>query len=535
MFSTKTKKISAMITALVLAVVMMLPVNLGVASAAGAGSITITVPESDKGTHAYTAYQIFSGTYAEGVLTDINWGSAIAADKQADALTAVKGIVFFQDCTNVTEIAEKLATISKKDDDNTKAFADAIAPFVSTGVDAVNNIISGLDDGYYLVMDKAAPTGSGSTTPGVDNSGAYTKYILEVVGGSNVNVTAKTSAPTLVKKVEEKGYSGDFDGTFNDVADYSIGDEILFRIYVTVADNYKSYNSEYKLVVTDKMDSGLAYTGIESVIFGDTAAPEVSYSVISRDSQNVEITFPDLRNYDLTGKKITITYKAKLTEDAVIGLGGNKNTASLKYSNNPNSTTSTAEGTTPEDKVIVFTYSLGINKIDSTDSTKKLQGAEFVIYRLNGSDKEYVVTANGRVTGFAAEETTFVTDVDGNIKVAGLEDGTYYVEEKKAPAGYNLPQDAVTELVVAATTTNGQTWVDGDASKALTAITVNGVAGTVSEGVDVNVAVEIKNSKGSSLPTTGGMGTTILYIVGGILVVGAAILLISKKRMNNEE
>lgn len=544
MFSKKLSKIAAVVTSLVLAAGIMLPSFGGVAEAAEAptGSITITVPESDKGTHSYKAYQIFSADSSDTGLTNIAWGSAIGTPSE-EMVTKLAAIDGFSTCGNdAAKYADALSAITATDADLSKAFADAVAGYVTGGKAAdQTNKITGLATGYYLVMDASNPTGTG-TTPGTDNSGAYTRYILEVVEGANVNVTAKTSAPTLVKKVEELGYEGTLDGAYNDVADYSIGDTINFRIYVTVADNYKDFKGAYSMIVTDEMDEGLTFGEVTSVTV-DNNEIGVGNCVVNKESdQKFTVTFPNLKavTTDLKGKTIVITYTATLNANAVIGLDGNVNKASLKYSNNPNSTTTTTDGTTPEDKVIVFTYSLGVDKVDAKDATK-LEGAEFVIYKTTGTS--YVIADGGKVTGFTTSKddaTKFTTDANGFVSVAGLEDGDYTIEEVKAPEGYNLPTGdaAKTAITIAATTVNGQNWVSGKtAADALTAITCNDEAGvlTLTADAPVNVSVEIKNSKGSSLPTTGGMGTKILYIVGGILVVGAAVLLISKKRMDSEE
>lgn len=147
------------------------------------------------------------------------------------------------------------------------------------------------------------------------------------------------------------------------------------------------------------------------------------------------------------------------------------------------------------------------------------------------------VDADGKVTGWAdteAEGSTLKSDAKGNFSVIGLDDGTYYLKETKAPSGYNKLSSEI-KVVIKATTANGQSWEDGVASEALTElnVTADGKAGTTNLN-DGTAAITVANNTGSTLPETGGMGTTIFYVAGSILVIAAAVLLITKKRMNAE-
>ena len=146
-----------------------------------------------------------------------------------------------------------------------------------------------------------------------------------------------------------------------------------------------------------------------------------------------------------------------------------------------------------------------------------------------------IVDSNSKVTGWADTEETgskLTSDANGLFKVIGLDDGTYHLKETKAPAGYNLLTNDIT-VVITAATTNGQSWTDGDAAKALTAlsVTADGKNGSVDDNKGIG-SITIANNKGATLPSTGGMGTTLFYVLGSILVLGAVVLLVSKKRMN---
>ena len=205
----------------------------------------------------------------------------------------------------------------------------------------------------------------------------------------------------------------------------------------------------------------------------------------------------------------------------------------LTYSNNPNQSGDgePEEGQTPVDKVIVFTYELDVNKVDGADN-KKLEGVTFNLYKKENDVKKYAQVVNGKLAGWTeteAEATELKTDTDGLIKVAGLDDGTYYIHEIKPLAGYNSIADV--EIVITADTSNGQSGNGAVSELVSIDVTANGVAGTGNAAAGT-ATVTIANNKGSNLPSTGGMGTTIFYVVGSILVLGAAILLITKKRMS---
>lgn len=238
-------------------------------------------------------------------------------------------------------------------------------------------------------------------------------------------------------------------------------------------------------------------------------------------------------------------YNAVLNSNAVIGLNGQENEVYLTYSNNPNWTgegTPEDSGKTPEDKVIVFTYELDVTKYlgdekttaNATEGTK----AGFKLGNANGT-KWATVDENLRITGWVddvAAATEVTTDATGIFKFVGLDDGTYTLRETTTPTGYNTMADL--NLTIDATTSNVQDWnfgAENAAKSALSAIklTMNNkeTTGDVTEG---KVEGSIINQKGSSLPSTGGIGTTMFYVGGGVLVAGAGVLLITKKRAKKD-
>ena len=403
-----------------------------------------------------------------------------------------------------------------------------------------------------------------------------TDYIVQVLG--NVTMEPKDSdIPTLEKKVAEqgKGDEGKYDqdggyGThYNDVADWNIGDRVPFKLIGSIPD-MDAYDT-YQYIFHDTISAGLrldmdsfdVYVAQEKnqdpVALGWAEIPAANYE-LTETADGFTLAIANLKNFPYVNeegrKYILVFYDAWLNEDAVIGLDGNPNTAYLEFSNNPNGD---GTGRTEDDKVIVFTYELDGTKVDG-ETRAALQNAQFVL--LNGAKSEAAMVVDGKVTGWvkvgseaaAAEEqipetyeewverygdqnVIFTSAADGTFKIAGLDDGTYYLREIQAPNGYNL-LEADVKLDIAATTANGQEW-DGDPATALRGLnmTFNVVDAeevpTEVEGVLVGgtVGITVETNRGATLPETGGMGTTLFYIIGGLLVVGAGVLLVVRIRM----
>lgn len=321
--------------------------------------------------------------------------------------------------------------------------------------------------------------------------------------------------------------------------------------------------------------------GVENTITYYTITESTTESPLS-DDDTFEISFPDLKKItkdakgkDLTikGKDvITVEYSSKLNINANLGSLGNKNTMHITYSNNPNDEQGGENGKTPDDTVIVFTYKVEIDKFD--ENKKPLNGAEFTLYKfvkaedenakrvveykdvkgtwevveLTKSDNSYVKKTTDEESGEEKEET--VTVKDSIFTATGIDDGYYKIVETKTPDTYNKIDDiyfevtadhdivsgnpALTELRATALKADGTT--DDSSSAASFSTTQQLDTGDTSKVVSNYTGLEtgIVNKKGSTLPSTGGIGTTIFYVVGGIMVVGAAIILVTKKRMSND-
>lgn len=499
------------------------------ALAATAFAATVTIPSDGiLKDHTFTAYQIFSGREEGGILSDVQWGSGIDADNFLAALkadTAFGGK--FADCADAAAVAEVLSA-------NT-SFADAFAKLAYTHKTGSGTVlISGtntLDGGYYLVVD---------TTENVADGSAYNAALLQVVG--DVNITVKTDAPTVEKKVLEGGSE-------KDAADYNIGDAVPFRLIGSVPD--MSRYDTYKYIFHDTLSTGLTLNenSIKVYVASDKAGTDkveiTTGWTKAVNGQSFTVSFTDLKTVTgvSQGKYIIVEYTATLNQSAVIGLPGNSNKVQLEYSNKPDQSGSgdNNTGNTPEDEVLVFTYELDTTKVDGSNPETKLQNAKFVL--LNSDGTKVAKISGGKFDGWQdlpnagadgkidteswPANTVLTSNASGMFTVTGLDAGTYKLREIVAPAGYNLLKDDITVVITA-------TFDDNHSTLTGLAVTADRENGTADKSTGI-AAITIANNKGSTLPETGGIGTTIFYTLGGILVLVAVVLLVTKKRMNGTE
>ena len=529
----------------------------GASTAMAADTVNVKVPNTTNlDNHTYTAYQILSGTQSTsgGALGDAAWGSGIKSD---DFLTALKADTtigsYFNAVTDAKGFAEALSNTANfpTDGANTRLVAKiAMKNKQGEGTALAAGNSTQLDKGYYLIVDSTA-----------DGQTVYNPAVLAIT--SDIIIQDKTDVPTLEKKVQEnkKDVTGDtaYGPKFNDVADYNIGDDVPFHLIGSVPDmsQYETYTYKFTDTFDDgfgavepsnvkvylsndkKLDLGNAdtsqndkditsdFTGNYGSINytaatkqqGETKETKATLTVSTKDLKKAATYKKDQPQY------VIVSYTAKLNAKAEIGLPGNVNEAYLTYSSKPDNS---GEGTpsthdTPHDKVIVFTYGLDATKVDSKNAKTKLKDAEFKLYR--GTDtKEYAKVLNGKVTGWTTdinEGSVLKSGEDGKFTVEGLDDGDYTLKETKAPAGYNLPANGFS-VKLTATTVNNQAWneIDTSALKGL-AVKVDQTDGTGDAKTGLGT-ITIKNTQGSFLPTTGGMGTTILYVAGAAIVLVAA-------------
>ena len=555
-----TKKLlrSLLITALL--------VSLCLSSALAAGDNTVTITSETTG-HTYRAYQVFAGDYADATdrLTNVSWGTGVDGTALLAALIADGTYgASFSACVTAADVAGVISASYP----NSAAFATAFAKLAAanlttthtdsgtpTGTGPYTYDITGLDDGYYFVTEASF----GGT---VDN--AYTKYILQVV--DDVTLNAKTDKPAIALKVLENN-DATYKDTWNDAADYSIGTEVPYRIVSIVPD--MTYFDTYYYQITDTISSGSTYdTGSAKVYYvsGSPAMYDVETATavgaggveltsgftVSPTAGGFTVTFSDLSNTSGVpangGGYIVVEYTATLNSNANVQVPtnpGNPTEVYLTYSNNPNNADGTGTGVTPKDEVVVYTFQLPIEKVDGSTEPVSLTGATFAIFTsesaaitaagdpntaanfasaltFSGSAGSYILSASGAYT--------LSDNGSGAYAINGLDQGTYYLVEIAAPAGYN-------RLSAPVTVTIDPTYLDGSRSSAyvdghipdatldqLTAVGING-------GTQLTVI----NQAGVTLPETGGMGTKAFVIGGLILMLLALILVLARKRATSQK
>lgn len=507
-----TKKLTAMLLSLMMALMLVIP-----AFAAG-GNYSITIENEAQG-HTYEAYQIFSGDLSsDSVLSNIQWGESVNGAALLAALQTADAEKYGS-CDSAAKVAEALgggdgteATAA-----DAEAFAKVAEDYLTTPKGSAdtptggNYVISGLPAGYYLVKDK-------------DNSlegshDAYTNYIVQVV--ENVTMAPKSGTTTSEKKVKDINDSQGLTYTdWQDSADYDIGDRIPFQLKATLPANYSTY-SQYALTFHDTESAGLSFqSGSVKVYIDGKLVDGGNYTVVTEGlggGFTFEVRFEDLKKITAAdgvqagnNSVVTVEYESVLNEGAVIGGAGNPNTMHITYSNNPNGE---GKGKTPDDTVIVFTYKVIVDKVNQ--EREELPGAEFTLEKkiVNGQGESW--------------ETVEVLGTDGSLTTftfAGLDDGDYRLSETKTPGGYNTIEPI--EFTVTAQHDMTLTSLSGNTVTGEIVMTANLTEGSLS--------ATVVNNKGAQLPETGGMGTTLFYVLGGVLVVGAGVLLVVKRRVGTE-
>lgn len=538
----QTKRFASIATAALLAACAVVPSMASIPASAADTTYTITINNDATG-HTYEAYQIFSGSLGEGnTLGNITWG--VGVDTEASGfLTAIQAVedkdgkTPFAGKTTANDIAKILG------DNNTDAtlatnFASAVGKFLSATAQATQAAqsddsdgdevkeykLSGLNAGYYLVKDK------NDTLAGKDD--AYTSFIMKVV--ANATATPKSATPTVDKQVLDETGDAEAGATegWGESADHAINESFQFKLTATLpADtDFASYDA-YKVVFNDTMSEGVTFENIASVKVGNTEVQPTGYTSTAKANQaggDWTLTIADIKQYvnDLSaGTTVEVVYNAHLNEKAVVSkangtaLDVNNNKVNLEYSNNPNVTGGNELGKTTDDYVWVFTYEVDNTKVDQ--DKKPLADAGFKLYDSTGTTEIGLTydTTKAAYRPIAAGETA--TEMKsaastGVFNIIGLDAGTYVLKETSTPAGYNTCDPI--EIKIEATHVENANATSAD----LTLTMTNGVN-------------EIVNQKGSTLPSTGGIGTTIFYVAGGVLVVGAGVLLITKKRAKNME
>ena len=517
------KKLAGIFLALALAITTLLATGTAVFAADTTGN-SLTVKNTGSTAHTFELYQIFTGDLSDGVLSNMVWGNGVSDAGQKAYGTA----------------STKAAILEKEAD--AKSFADdLIKNSYLTNATTSDKVAAGssytfssLDAGYYLVVDKAASQDE-------QTNGAYTSYIFQVAG--NVTQNTKLDIPTIKKNVYDNNDSlkaAVTDPTkvdkddWHETADHDIGDSIPYRITGTLPSNYSDYTTYKTYTITDTMSAGLTPPDASTVKVylrhGDAETDITSHFEASVSGQVLTVALKaggDLKavTTDSTDN-IIVYYNATLNSNAVIGGAGNPNTVNLQYSNNPNQGGDGEKGKTPDDKNVVFTYKLDVNKFKNS-KTVQTDEATFKLYK---------EMSDGKV-----QEVAIAAGANKTYTASGLDDGKYILQETKAPDGYNKMDGSVTF--------NGKTYDNavefeikptyrGGTDPKVTNLEAYCVSGgKVEFSADLStgaVSTDIIDQRGSSLPSTGGIGTTIFYVIGSVLVIGAGVLLITRKRMSRK-
>ena len=526
--------------AIVIAMVMTLSMTVaafasGATPTPGATAETTYEISGGKENHEYTVWQLFTGDLSDDgtTLSNLKWpsGTEFTEDEVADLKTLVEGLE------------------GKSEVDIANAMYDAYyATAANMGtLDSADASIDELPAGYYLIEDTTAELADGE---------ARSLYVLKVV--NDVDFSPKTGTTQSEKKLDDINDSTGDAELLQDSADYDIGDDVPYTLTATLAENVHDYQ-KYHITFIDELESGKLKNNkdyvfvIDNVEYAPDELPDGwGYSLDDESDDGFEITLEwdagankqlnAENNWNLDSKVITLKFTAELLEGANIGAQGNINEFHLEYSNNPNNRDGSEVGETPVDTVIVFTYKIVVNKVD--ENGDDLNGAAFSLYK-QYADEDAVPDG-----ATACEEDGYddyylvkalTTSEGSEFEFVGIDDGNYLLVETETPDGYNSIKPI--EITVEAAHVSE---IEGfDAAKRvygdqgyLTSLEGAGendtieLEFTVDEDNDEALTADVINHSGVELPSTGGIGTTIFYIVGTILVIGAGVLLVTRRRMS---
>lgn len=518
------------------------------AMTASAAETTITITDGAENA-VYGAYRLLDLTTSVNADDSVNYSYKLN-DKYDDILKAVTK----KDTQE--EILTYLGSIEDKSGE-ARVFADAVYAAIKAAGLTVDETSSGgkfenVDQGYYLIAE---------TTPG-DATDTYSLVMLNTNGNTGVTVTTKENAPSMIKKVKDINDSTETEKSdWQDSADHDITDVVDFRLEGKVSDKYDNYK-EYFYAFHDVCCEGLTVNYDSFAVYVDGAKITAGYEVVNTgltDGCTFEVRFADLKKIDAVDADsvIAVEYTATLNDKAKLGSAGNPNEAFLEYSNNPyyvgmgdtdgdgkddnskdgidndkdgeideeDETNGEKETTSNsvKDKVIVFTYKTIVNKVMPDESTP-LAGAKFKLEKLDAETGEYALVKE------------FTAGTETSFEFVGLDDGNYKLTETAAPAGYTQLTDPIQFSITA----EHDEEADDPKLTKLNGVETTGQIdlGTLKANVDTaagTITTKVVNKPGSLLPSTGGIGTTIFYVVGGTMAAGAGVYLISKKRMKKEE
>lgn len=486
--------------------------------------------------HSFEAFQIFKGDVEGNKISNATWGSNIDPDNFLPQLKGADTIgPLFTKANSAQDVLEVISKWSNSDD-NSIAFARFVCHYLYPTADAnpthaaIGNHTLHFDDaGYYLIVDTTY------FKPG-DSYVAYNSFMLTVTQANwNVDVTPKVEKPSVKKEVYDNQDGTSNEAGFGSSADHAINEEFKFKLTATLpASNVHVYDyyDKYTVIFNDTLSEGITFDRLDTVEITNGTTSQVidsnKYTLYEKQPyltlgiDDVKTCASGLNLND--GATITVTYTAHLNDKAFVNTTSgssteNKNSVQLQYSNNPKDSEA-YWGFTPESEVRVYTYQLNNTKYRDDDTTgNELAGAGFRLYSDKDCTEEQEIKLKKNTTdgtyspyfGAGAGDEMF-SDEHGQFNVKGLDAGTYYLKETNPPTGYSACADK--KIVISATHTEYNVSLSGESN-------LN------------NKIINIK-AGGITLPSTGGIGTTIFYVVGGGLMVAAIVLLVTKKRMENK-
>lgn len=506
----------------------------------GQSSITINGNGQDLTKRTFEAYRVIDITDVAGAGGSESYTLEIDSTYKEQVRATAQEVL--HTAANATDAAV-VNTISGMDADKTRSFAEKLVKELDAanqtatvssdkfGSEGMNKKATGLDAGWYLVRETTAA----SSTPNATTGNAPLSLFM-MKGGQNIDITVKSDVPTSHKKIVNDDYSNP-----RDADDFQTNENITYRLTFDIPSNWKTqYKDGFYFTMHDKLSAGLDYVGdpvikvadnedsITNAVNWDKSAQGYGYTPEfskSKDGKTVEWKFATAgteasdttnrkANLKLAGKTVVVYYKAKMNASAKIAsTGGNGNTYQVYYQHNPGNAADGYDHTTPETPY-VYTYQFIVVKQDGDNTDTKLSGAEFKLYSDQSATKEVAVSlTNGVYTVDPNGTAVLTTGTDGKITVNGLDSGTYYLKETKAPSGYKL-DDTVRKVTVTP---------DSKVAKAQ-----NGEAITYKVNDDSNHTMTIDNYKGS-LPSTGGMGI-VLMVVAGVLLIAGGMISIMRRR-----
>ena len=495
--------------------------------------------------HGYSAFQIFKGVISkDNKISNVEWGSNIP--NSDDFLAKLKADTTignnFKNAATVQDVLAVISTWHDSDDDSI-AFARFVCSYLYSDANAdpkpvITDHTGGInipEPGYYLIVDTTYFNLG-------DFYHAYNSFFLLNVPQAPyvVLINHKVVKPSVKKKVYDNPDGTSNEAGFGSSADHAINEEFQFKLIATLPasrDNGRAYDyyDKYTVLFNDTLSKGITYDRLDSVVIeskgttyditGDSSKYNVDISRLESDNYFV-VGIPDVKTcasgLNLNdGATITVTYTAHLNENAAVnGSAENKNSVRLQYSNNPRPDGEYLGYTpnyTPESEVYVYTYQLNNTKYhDKAEHGNELKDVGFRLYSDADYKNEVELYQDGEFyypikNASNKQAVEMKSAEDGTFNVKGLDAGTYYLKETKTPADYN-PCD-VPPVIIKANHKGNQVDLNGST---LSTTIINNKAG------------------GITLPSTGGIGTTLFYVVGGGLMVAAIVLLVTKKRMENK-